>query len=70
MVLWALFLIPVDSHVQKVIIRGGWLFDSVRDEVVPNRGIIIEGEKFLEIGAHLTDEDLAGARLIDLGEGD
>ncbi|MFQ5929534.1 MAG: amidohydrolase family protein [Acidobacteriota bacterium] len=71
---WALLCvlvsIPVNGYAQEIIIRGGWLFDSVRDDVVHNSGIIISGGKFLEVGADLSGRDLSRTQVIDLGDDD
>ena len=68
--LLGLILLPIDSLAQKVVLKGGWLFDSTRSQMVPNNGIIVEGEKFLEVGARLSDSDLLEAEVLDLGEQD
>ncbi len=55
---------------QEVVLRGGWLFDSVSDDVVRNTGIVVRAGKFLEVGADLAGRDLTDAELIDLEEDD
>ncbi len=54
----------------KTIIRGGWLFDGVSDDVVPNTGIVVHNGSFFEVGADLTDRDLAEYKVIELGDDD
>ncbi len=35
----------------QLVIRGGWLFDSVSDERRPNTGIVIQDGKIVEVDA-------------------
>lgn len=49
-----------------VVLRGGWLFDSIHDAVRRNSGIVIRNGEFLEVDANLTGRELAGARVVDL----
>ncbi|HEX7050149.1 MAG TPA: amidohydrolase family protein [Longimicrobiales bacterium] len=49
-----------------LVIRGGWLFDGVADEVVPNRGIVIEDSILRYVNVDLAGRELEGARVIDL----
>ena len=35
---------------QAVVIRGGWIFDAIADQRVPNRGILVRGGRFLVVG--------------------
>lgn len=61
---------PLSAQEAGVVIRGGWLFDSVGDEVVRNTGIVINGGKFLQVGADLSSMDLAGFTTLELTEND
>ena len=54
----------------QLVIRGGWLFDSVSDERRPNTGIVIEDGKIVEVDANLQQEVLSTASVIDLAETD
>jgi hypothetical protein len=47
-----------------LVIRGGWLFDGVRDARVRNSGIVIREGRFAEVGADLVERDLAGADVL------
>lgn len=58
------------SQSQEIILRGGWLFDSVGDKVVKNSGIVVAGGKFLEVGADLSRRDLSNANVVELAEDD
>jgi imidazolonepropionase-like amidohydrolase len=49
-----------------IILTGGQLFDSVRDTLVPNTGIIVRQGIFLEVGATLGGRDLSAAQIIRL----
>ena len=49
-----------------VVITGGFLFDSVRDTAVPNRGIVIRSGIFHHVGLDLANVDLTGATVIKL----
>ena len=53
---------------QDVVIRGGWLFDGIRDTRVRNTGIMIRGGVLAEVGAELASVSTAGARVIDLDD--
>jgi imidazolonepropionase-like amidohydrolase len=53
---------------QQLIIRGGHLFDGVSDSLVPNTGIVVVAGRLMEIGADLAGRDIAGARVIELGD--
>ncbi len=53
-----------------LLIRGGWLFDSIGDARVRNPGIVVRAGKIFAIGP--TDEQVAGLgalEVIDLDEG-
>lgn len=52
------------------VIRGGWLFDAVRDGVRRNTGIVMVGGKLLSVDVAPTARDLAGANVITLGDND
>jgi imidazolonepropionase-like amidohydrolase len=51
-----------------VVIRGGWLFDGVRDTRFRNTGIVIRDGRFVEVGADLAGRDIPGAEVIDLDD--
>jgi imidazolonepropionase-like amidohydrolase len=51
-----------------VVLRGGWMFDSLRGEVRPNTGIVVRDGSFLEVDANLAGRDLSAARVIDLAD--
>ena len=53
-----------------VVITGGFLFDSVRDTAVPNRGIVIRSGIFHHVGLDLANVDLTGATVIKLPDTD
>jgi imidazolonepropionase-like amidohydrolase len=52
------------------VIRGGWLFDAVRDDVRRNTGIVMVGGKLMSVDVAPTARDLAGANIITLGDND
>jgi imidazolonepropionase-like amidohydrolase len=54
---------------RKIVIRGGWVFDGIREFRYPNSGIVIRDGKIIEVGADLTGRAFPGAEVIDL-EGD
>ena len=54
----------------QLVIRGGWLFDSVSDERRPNTGILIQDGRIVEVDANLQQEVLSTANVIDLAETD
>src|SRR5262245_28353953 len=49
-----------------VVIRGGLIFDSVRDDAVANTGLVVRNGTILEVNADLAGRDLTPARVIDL----
>jgi imidazolonepropionase-like amidohydrolase len=51
-----------------VVLRGGWLFDSVGDDVRRNTGIVVRDGTLFEVGADLSGRDLAAAQVVDLRE--
>jgi imidazolonepropionase-like amidohydrolase len=54
----------------QLIIRGGWLFDSVSDERRPNTGIVIQNGRLAEVDADVLDQVASTANVIDLAESD
>ncbi len=65
----ALPLAAPDAAAQDLIITGGWLFDGVRTDVRPNRGIVVRGGKFASINAE-PEKVAASFKLIELGDDD
>ncbi len=59
-----------DEADATVIIRGGWLFDSVNDERRPNSGIVITDGKIVEVDADIQQQVLSTANVIDLADTD
>jgi imidazolonepropionase-like amidohydrolase len=60
----------VQSDVRSgdVVLRGGWLFDSIQDSVRRNTGILVRNGEFLEVDARLGGRDLSAARVVDLAD--
>jgi imidazolonepropionase-like amidohydrolase len=58
--------VPNAARPGDIVLRGGWLFDSIRDGVRRNTGIVIRNGDFLEVDGNLTGRDLRAARVIDL----
>ena len=54
----------------QLVIRGGWLFDSVSDHRRPNTGIVIQDGKIVEVDADVQQQVLITANVIDLAETD
>ena len=59
-----------DGQEGQLLIRGGWLFDSVSDERRPNTGIVIQNGKIVEVDADLRQQVLSAANVVDLAETD
>jgi imidazolonepropionase-like amidohydrolase len=59
-----------DEQEGQLVIRGGWLFDSVSDERRPNTGIVIRDGKIVEVDADVGQKVLSTANVIDLAETD
>jgi imidazolonepropionase-like amidohydrolase len=73
----ALAFTPHLSHAQwsepnegQLVIRGGWLFDSVSDERRPNTGIVIRDGKIVDVDADVEQEVLSTANVIELADTD
>jgi len=67
--------VPAAQHViplqaGDIVVTGGQLFDSVRDTLVPNTGIVVRNGVLLEVGATLTGRELGGARVVQLAAGE
>ena len=54
----------------QLVIRGGWLFDSVTDKRRPNAGIVISGGKITAVDADVEQQVLRTANVIDLADND
>ncbi len=74
---FALFCLPSAARSQDAtsvpattVIRGGWLFDAIRDDVRRNNGIVMVGGRLLSVDAAPSARDLAGANVITLGDDD
>ncbi|MSR07890.1 MAG: amidohydrolase [Gemmatimonadetes bacterium] len=52
-----------------VVVRGGWLFDGVRDARVRNPGLVVRGGVIIKIAAP-TEADLAGAQVVEVADGE
>jgi len=55
---------------KQLVIRGGWLFDSVSDERRPNTAMVIREGRIIEVDADVQQEVLSTAKVIDLAETD
>jgi len=51
---------------EKIIIRGGWLFDGISNTRRQNTGIVIWQGKIVEVDANLEDKLLTTTNVIDL----
>jgi len=54
----------------QLILRGGWLFDSISDERRPNTGIVIQDGKIVQVDANVQQQESSAARIVDLVETD
>ena len=59
-----------DAPEGQLVIRGGWLFDSVSDERRPNSGIIIRDGKIVEVDADIDQRVIASGEAVDLADTD
>lgn len=50
------------------VITGGWLFDSIRDDVRRNTGIVVRNGTIVEVDAGLGSRELSAAQVIRLSE--
>src|SRR5712671_1844432 len=70
-VIWASGVLGVStSGAQEngtVVVRGGWLFDGVRDTRIRNPGIVVRGGTIIKI-AEPTAADLAGAQVVAVAD--
>ena len=76
-VLYFILLVPALTLAQwaeprdgQLVIRGGWLFDSISDERRPNSGIVIRNGKIVEVDADVQQQVLNTANVIDLQDSD
>jgi len=63
-----LTLPAVQATAQQTVIKGGWLFDGVRNERVKNTGIVVRGGIFMEVQADLGDRDFGDTKIIELSD--
>ncbi len=75
--LFAILLAPLLAHAQwsvsggaELIIRGGWLFDSVSDVRRRNTGIVVRDGKIVEVDASVQPQDSGAANVIELQDSD
>ena len=61
--LWLAWSPP--SHASDLLLRGGWLFDSIGDERRPNRGLLVRAGKILSLASEDEDE-AGGVRVLEL----
>jgi imidazolonepropionase-like amidohydrolase len=54
----------------RLVIRGGWLFDSVSDELRRNTGIVIQNGRIMEVDADVQQQVSSTAHVVDLAETD
>src|SRR5205823_8510250 len=61
-------LLPAHTRAQQqdVVIRGGWRFDTAKETMVRNTGIVVRDGTFIEVGANLQGRDLSKAKVVDL----
>jgi imidazolonepropionase-like amidohydrolase len=61
---------PLDRALlaQDVLIRGGWLFNAVADDVTPNPGILVRAGKFVAIGESVSRYDPSAVEIVQLGD--
>lgn len=75
--LFAMLLAPVPALAQwsvsgtgELVIRGGWLFDSVSDTRRRNTGIVIRNGRIAEVDADVQQQVPSAAKLIELQDTD
>lgn len=60
---------PVHAQsTQEVVIRGGWLFDSIGEEIVRNPGIVVRAGRIMRVGVDLSEVDTSEARVVELND--
>src|SRR5688572_19751272 len=50
------------------VIRGGWLFDSIRDDVRRNTGIVVRNGTIVEVDANLSGRDTSSSGVLQLAD--
>ena len=65
-----LVLFPTIAAAQDLVIKGGWLFDGVGDDVRPNTAIVIRSGSFAQVGGDPGMLLPAGTPVIELGNDD
>ncbi len=53
---------------ERLVIRGGWLFDGIRNTRRRNNGIVVQNGTIIEVDVELDSQSLAGAQVIELGD--
>ena len=59
-----------ERQYEQLLIRGGWLFDSVDGERRPNTGIVIQNGKIVEVDANVEQQLLSAAKVFELDDTD
>jgi len=59
-----------EGQEKSLVIRGGWLFDSVSDDRRPNTGIVVQDGKIVEVDADVDQQALNTAEVVNLAEAD
>src|SRR5690349_10249800 len=64
----ALAQVQTPVRTGDLVIQGGWLFDSVRDDVRRNSGIVVRNGAIVEVDADLSIRELSAARVVRLSD--
>jgi imidazolonepropionase-like amidohydrolase len=64
----ALAQVQTPVRTGDLVIQGGWLFDSVHDDVRRNSGIVVRNGAIVEVDADLSSRDLSAARVVRLSD--
>ncbi len=62
---------PIDvlhSPAERIVLRGGWIFDSLTGTMKRNEGIEVLNGKFYQIGGELDARALGAAQIINLAD--
>src|SRR5262245_45545342 len=64
----ALAQVQTPVRTGDLVIQGGWLFDSIRDDARRNSGIVVRNGSIVEVDADLSARELSAARVVRLSD--
>jgi imidazolonepropionase-like amidohydrolase len=59
---------PAAAQERDLVLRGGWLFDAVAEEVVRNPGVLLRAGRIMQVGGFAMPAAVGGVDVIDLAD--